>query len=146
VADFEMKINRDLRAQIHAAAVQATTEVFEQNILPMAKELSPVGTPPDDKHPGRNRDSIRVRIKDDPEKGRIDAYIYTESGYGWLLERGFSHARGVLGRFTKRSKGRKAEGVATAGRPYIYPAMLRYVRTIAERARDILAGSQSNAA
>jgi hypothetical protein len=145
MADVELNINRNLRAQIHAAAVQATTEVFEQQILPAAKALSPVGVPPDDRHPGRNRDSIKVHIKSDPEKGRVDAYIFTESGYGFLLEKGFSHVRGALGRFVKR-KGRKAEGAATPARPYIYPAMLRFVRTIADRARDILAGEQSNAA
>jgi hypothetical protein len=143
--ELEMKINRNLRQQIHAAAVEAVTEVFEQEILPAAKALSPVGVPPDDKHPGRNRDSIRVRIKEDPEKGRVDAYIYTESGYGWLLEHGTSHQRGLLGRFAKR-KGREAEGAATPARPYIYPAMLRFVRSIPDRLREILAGDQNDAA
>jgi hypothetical protein len=126
----------NLREQIHAAAVQATQEVFGEQIEPAAKEGSPVGGHLDP-HPGKNRDSIEVSFHDKPETGWISAWISTHSGYGWLIEHGTSHDR-RLTRIAIRERRRKVVNDRTPARPYIYPAMVQFVGTIAERAREIL--------
>ena len=106
---LKASVAKNLREQIHAAGVQATQEIFETQILPEAKALSPVVT-------GKNRDSINVSFRDRMETGWISAWLFTESGYGWFPEHG-----------TRRSR----------AHPYIYPAM-RFCVNIAERAREIL--------
>jgi hypothetical protein len=133
---LKVSVATNLRAQIHAAGVQATQEVFEQQILPDAKANSPVGGK-GDPHPGKNRDSIQVSFRDRIETGWISAWIYTESGYGWLIEHGTSHNRALTQTPIRK---RKEQPVAdrTSAQPYIYPAMLRFVQNIAERAREIL--------
>lgn len=129
-----------LREQIHAAGVQATQEIFEEQILPAAKEGSPVGVPPDDKHPGKNRDSIAVSFRDRLETGWISAWLFTQSGYGWLLERGTSRNRELTKTPKRRRRGKEAKDDRTPARPYLLPAM-RFCADIAERARQILEGS-----
>src|SRR5438552_1463933 len=89
---FKASIVTNLREQIHAAGVQATKEIFEGQILPEAKALSPVGGA-GDPHPGKNRDSLIVSFRDDPQQGWISAWLSTHSGYGWLIEHGTSHNR-----------------------------------------------------
>jgi hypothetical protein len=126
---IKASVAKNLKEQIHAAGVQATKEIFEEQILPEAKSLSPVLT-------GKNRDSIQVSFRDRLETGWISAWIFTQSGYGWLLEHGTSHNRAL----TKTPKRRRTQAVKndrTPARPYIYPAM-RFCALIAERAREIL--------
>ncbi len=75
---FKASIATNLRERIHIAGVQATQEIFAEQILPEAKSLSPVLT-------GRNRDSIALSFRDKLETGWISAWIFTQSGYGWLI-------------------------------------------------------------
>lgn len=126
----------NLRAQIHAAGVLATQEVFEQQILPEARAGSPVGGHLDP-HPGKNRASISVSFRDNPETGWISAWISTHSGYGWLIEHGTSHNR-RLTQLARRKRNRPVVNDRTPARPYIFPAMMQFVRNIAEEARLIL--------
>ena len=137
---LKASVARNLREQIHAAGVQATREVFEQQILPAAKAGSPVGGHLDP-HPGKNRDSIAVSFRDHPETGWISAWLYTQSGYGWLIEHGTSYNR-ELTRQPKRRRQRAVENDRTAARPYLYPAVMQFVAGIAERAREILEGNE----
>ena len=126
----------NLREKIHAAGVQATQEIFTEDVLPDAKANCPVGGD-EDPHPGFNRDSLAVTFRDDPEAGWISAWIMTHSGYGWLIEHGTSHNR----KLTKTAKKKRRESVVndrTPARPYIYPAMIRFCSRIADRAREIL--------
>ena len=138
----------DLRQRVHDAAVQATQDVFENEILPAAKAGSPVLT-------GKNRESISVSFRaadtqsgpwsTDLSKGRfISAWLSTHSGYGWLIEHGTSHNRALTRMAKKRRKGVTPANDRTPPRPYLYPAVMRFVRNIASRAREILeAGSSS---
>ena len=134
-------VARNLRAEIHAAGVQATREVFEQKILPAAKAGSPVGGHLDP-HPGKNRDSIAVSFRDKPETGWISAWLYTQSGYGWLIEHGTSHNRALTRMKISRRHGRVPVNDRTPSRPYLYPAVMQFAASIAERAREILEGSE----
>ena len=126
------------RQQMHQAAVEATREVFEQLIVPAAKAGSPVGTPPDDKHPGKNRDSISFYVGDDEAKGEVYGRVFTQSGYGWLIEHGTSHNRALTRLHLKRRRGRFAAQDRTPAVPYIYPAVARYAPEIVNRWRDKL--------
>lgn len=146
MADVEVKINMNLRTQIHAAAVQAVTEVFQTDILAAAKAGSPVGSPPDDKHPGRNRDSIQVSVRDNAEKGTVSAVLFTESGYGWLLERGTSRNRALTRLPLKRRHGKVAVADRTPARPYIMPAIARFTSKIFARFGEIIGASSEKAA
>ncbi len=126
-----------LREQIHAAGVQAVREVFEQQILPAAQAGSPVGGHLDP-HPGKNRASIAVSFRDNPETGWISAWISTHSGYGWLIEHGTSHNRTLTRIAIKKRRGKVAASDRTPAVPYIYPAMTQFVANIAEEQRLIL--------
>lgn len=127
---LKASVATSLREQIHAAGVKATQEIFEQQILPAAKQGSPVLT-------GKNRDSIAVSFRDRLETGWISAWIFTQSGYGWLIEHGTSRNR-ALTRTAKRKRSRAVVNDRTPARPYIFPAILRFVGSIPERAREIL--------
>lgn len=129
-------VAKNLREQIHAAGVQATKEIFLEQIVPEAKSLCPVGGK-DDPHPGKNRDSINVSFHDHPDTGFVSAWMYTESGYGWLIEHGTSHNRALTKMAKRQRKGKVAKDDRTPARPYLYPAM-RFCSLIAERARAIL--------
>jgi hypothetical protein len=127
----------NLRELVHAAGVQAMQEVFTEQILPAARAGSPVGGHLDP-HPGKNRDSLEVTFRDKPDTGWISAWLSTHSGYGWLIEHGTSHNR-RLTRMAKRLRhGRQVVEDRTPARPYIYPAMMEHVATIADRQREIL--------
>src|ERR1039458_452200 len=134
-------VAQNLRADIHAAGVQAVQEVFEQQILPAAKAGSPVGGALDP-HPGKNRDSIAVSFRDNPETGWISGWIHTHSGYGWLIEHGTSHNR-ALTRTAKRLRRQKVVNDRTPAQPYIFPAMTQFVGNIAERQREILESTET---
>lgn len=135
---FSASFAKNLAQEIHAAGVQATQEIFTEKILPMAKAMSPVGTPPDDKHPGLNRDSIDVSFRDNPETGWISAWLFTQSGYGWLIEHGTSHNRQLTKTAISKRHGKKAASDRTPAQPYLVPAVLQFVAEIAERQREIL--------
>lgn len=120
----------NLREQIHAAGVQATREIFTDKILPAARDGSPVLT-------GKNRDSIAVSFHDHPDTGWISAWLYTQSGYGWLIEHGTSHNRALTKIARSRRKGKVAKDDRTAAHPYLLPAM-RFCEEIADRQREIL--------
>jgi hypothetical protein len=84
---------------VYDAIKEAIAEVFEQNILPDARALSPVGE--EAVRPGskRNRESLEIKVygtKDGP-----GARIFSTSGHGGFLEVG------------TRKMG---------AQPYIYPA------------------------
>jgi hypothetical protein len=123
----------DFAEQFHNACVEAMVEVFETQVLPAAQALSPQRT-------GKNRASIAVSFRDRLETGWLSAWIFTQSGYGWLIEHGTKHLRHATGKFKKRS-GRKAEGLPTPPRPFIYPA-LRYCEEIPNRARELFEARQ----
>jgi hypothetical protein len=127
---FKATVVTGFGTKFHEAAVQATKEVFEREILPAAKSGSPVAT-------GKNRDSIEVSFRDRLETFWVSAWLFTQSGYGWLIEHGTSHDRPL----TKTNKKRRRKSVVndrTPPRPYIYPAIVRFVGRIPERARELL--------
>lgn len=126
---FKATMVTGLREKFHEAAVEATKEVFEQQCLPAAKSGSPVAT-------GTNRDSIGVSFRDRLSTGWVSAWLYTSSGYGWLLERGTSFNRELTKKPMERRYGKVAVKDRTPARPYIYPAM-RFVAQIPARAKEI---------
>lgn len=139
---FSAKMTPNLRGVIHNAGVQAVVEVFTNDVLPAAQAMSPVGTPPDDKHPGLNRDSLAVSFRDSEEEGWISAHLYTQSGYGWLLEHGTSHNR-ALTRLAKRQRhGAVPVQDRTPPRPYLMPAVLAFCQKIIERQAALLAAEE----
>ena len=134
---FSASFAKGLAQEIHAAGVQATKEIFTENILPQAKALSPVGGHLDP-HPGQNRDSLDVSFRDNPETGWISAWLFTQSGYGWLIEHGTSHNRALTKTAISKRHGKVAAADRTPARPYLVPAVLQFVAQIAERQREIL--------
>lgn len=132
------KVATDIAERMHDAILQATGEVFHDVIAPQAQRDSPVGTPPDDKHPGKNRDSIRTRVFDDRDKHLVTGTVYTTSGYGWLLEHGTSHNRSLTRTKISRRHGKAATDDRTPARPYLYPAVRDNAEKIIDRAREIL--------
>lgn len=125
-----MSVIPGLREKFHEAAVQATEEVFENQIKPAAKADCPVRT-------GKNRESIDVSFRDRLDVSWVSAWLYTASGYGWLIERGTSKDRALTRMNMKRRNGRVAKDDRTPARPYIYPAISRFVGQIPQRAREI---------
>jgi hypothetical protein len=129
---LKCSVAKGLREKMHAAAVQATQEVFSEEILPAAKEGSPVLT-------GKNRDSIAVSFRDRLETGWVSAWLFTQSGYGWLIEHGTS-SRLQRG-FTRTRKSKRIFSPSldrTPAKPYLYPAVMRFVNRIPERMKEIL--------
>lgn len=134
---FSASFATNLRVEIHNAGVEATKQIFTEQILPQAKALSPVGGHLDP-HPGKNRDSIQVSFRDNPETGWISAWLYTESGYGWLIEHGTSHNRQLTKTGKSKRHGKIAASDRTPAQPYLMPAVLQFVAQIAERQRELL--------
>jgi len=129
---FKASVATGFAEKFYEAAVQATHEVFEQNILPAAKAGSPV-------HSGKNRDSIAVSFRQRLETFWVSAWLFTQSGYGWLIEHGTSHDRKLTRMKVKQRKGKVPVNDRTRAQPYIYPAIQKFVGRIPERARDIFA-------
>src|SRR5947209_1876553 len=83
---LEASVYIDFREHFHNAAVEAMVQVFETKILPEARANSPFKT-------GHNRESIALSFRDRIETGWLSAWIFTQSGYGWLIEHGTKHLR-----------------------------------------------------
>jgi hypothetical protein len=126
---FKATMVTGLREKFHQAAVEATKQVFEQEVKPAAKNGSPVLS-------GTNRDSIDVSFRDRVESSWISAWLFTASGYGWLLERGTSRNRELTKKPLNRRHGKIAVDDRTRARPYIYPAM-RFASQIPALAKQI---------
>lgn len=105
----------EVREQIHQAALEGVTEVFELDIVPEAKRLSPVSpTNPKIvgtkyKDTGHNRRSIDATVEDTPEGPA--AQLFTQSGYGGYLEVGTSRM---------------------IARPYLWPAFNKFIGKLGE--------------
>ena len=126
-AGVELRLNPDAKRQAREAVFEAVKETFDYDMVPKAKELSPVTeegiTRNREKHPhwpltkiggtGTNRRSIESETKLDP-KG-VTAQMFTTSGYGGWLEIGTRFMR---------------------AQPYIWPAFRMFVGKIAQRAKD----------
>jgi hypothetical protein len=132
----ELTLNEQLAAQLHAAVVNAVTETFTSEMKQEAQALSPVGTPPEDRHPGQNRDSIDATVVDDPATHSIRATLYTQSGYGFYLEHGTTK-RDKKGKRIRAKKG-KFKPDRTAPRPHIYPAFQLHLSKIYARVKEYL--------
>jgi hypothetical protein len=124
-AEATVRINHSGREQMHQAIAAGVTEVFGQDIWPEAVKGSRVKT-------GHNRRTIAVEVtafgaptlqtsgsgeisgvaKAAPDG--VSAALYTQSGYGGWLETGTRHMQGI---------------------PYIYPAVMKYMSTIAAAIR-----------
>lgn len=128
---FRAAVKTDLREQMHNAVLQATEEVFQNDIVPEAKSGSPVRT-------GKNRDSIAVSFRDRLESSWVSAWIFTQSGYGWLIEHGTSHNRKLTKTAIKKRNGKSAASDRTPAVPYIYPAITRFISKIATRAKELM--------
>jgi hypothetical protein len=127
---FKATMVTGLREKFHQAAVEATEQVFEQEVKPAAKAGSPVLT-------GENRDSIDVSFRDRVETSWISAWLFTASGHGWLIEHGTSSK--IFREITKKALKKRGSNVTmdrTPPRPYIYPAM-RFAANIPARAKQI---------
>jgi hypothetical protein len=135
---LELKLNAQLREQIHQAVVESVTETFQQEIVPAAKAGSPRRT-------GANAASIAVTVTDNVENSRIRAAMFTQSGHGYYVEKGTSHNRELTKTPSKRRKVQpKAD--RTPARPYLMPAFQRYWPQILAKFRSIVAGSSGKKA
>ena len=122
-----VRINPDAKRQAQQAVLNAVKQTFEQDMVPMAKQLSPVtpeglaynrlkrpnGKLTDVGGTGTNRRSIDSEVELVP-KG-VQGTMFTTSGYGGWLEIGTRLMR---------------------AQPYIWPAFRMYVGRIAERVKD----------
>lgn len=130
VATLNLRIGPAL-AKIKDTILSATTDLFEEEIVPTAKDLSPV-TPEgyarneelqaEHKLGGRrvggtgtNRRSIDSQVTDVPEGVR--AQLFTQSGYGGYLELGTSKMR---------------------AQPYLNPAFDEHIGKLPQRVKEKL--------
>lgn len=130
VATLNLRLGPAL-AQIKDVILSATTDLFEEEIVPTAKDLSPV-TPEgmarneelaaEHKLGGRrvggtgtNRRSIDSVVTDVPEG--VQAQLFTQSGYGGYLELGTSKMR---------------------AQPYLNPAFDEHIGKLPERVKEKL--------
>ena len=105
----------EVQQLIHQTALESVTEVFELDIVPEAKRLSPVS--PDNPKivgtkyvdTGHNRRSIDATVEDTPEGP--SAQLFTQSGYGGYLELGTSRM---------------------IARPYLWPAFSKFIGKVGE--------------
>lgn len=114
-------------ADTKAAILSAVTDLFEEDIVPTAKDLSPVteagyqiNVEEKKKHPsgtGTNRRSIDSTVTDVPEG--VHAELYTTSGYGGYLELGTSKMR---------------------AQPYLNPAFEMHIGKLPEKVKEKLGG------
>jgi HK97 gp10 family phage protein len=127
MSNTEVKVevhDRTAAARKHVGDIifKAMTEVFEDDILPEAKALSPVGDEPVRPGSKRNKDSIEVKTFF-TKRGPF-AKIFTTSGHGGFLEVG-----------TKKM----------AAQPYIYPAVQANIGKIPEKVTQEIAGEETKA-
>ena len=108
----------EVQQLIHQTALEGVTEVFELDILPEAKRLSPV-SPENPKivgskyrDTGHNRRSLDVSVEDTP--AGPSAQLFSQSGYGGYLELGTSKmkARPYLWRAFQAFIGKLGEIIA----------------------------------
>lgn len=108
---------------VNEALLEATQEVFLFEIVPTAKDLSPILTKATkERYPGENRDSIDGRVTQ-VKKG-VKAIVFTKSGYGGFLELG-----------TKKM----------GARPYIFPSFEMHIQKLVPLVKenlDSLVGSE----
>lgn len=104
--EAKKKVN-DLLASVMA-------DIFQDDILPDAKAMSPVGDEPVRPGSKRNRDSLEVGVFK-MKKGGVLAKIYSTSGHGGFLEAG-----------TKKM----------AAQPYVYPAVQRHLPKIEQQLKE----------
>ena len=110
------------RKRVNDIIFKAMTEVFEDDILPEAQALSPVGDEPVRPGSKRNKDSIQVKTFF-TKRGPF-AKIFTTSGHGGFLEVG-----------TKKMP----------AQPYIYPAVQTNIGKIPEKVTQEIAGAEDKA-
>jgi HK97 gp10 family phage protein len=117
----------DALLSVKTAVFSATQDLFDEEIVPTAKELSPVtaegyqrNVAEKKKHPsgtGTNRRSIDSTIVE-TEKGP-EAKLYTTSGYGGYLELGTAKMR---------------------AQPYLNPAFEMHIGKLSEKVKEKLGG------
>jgi hypothetical protein len=130
MADYvRVRVNPEAAGQAKAAVLKAVKDTFELDMVPKAKELSPVTEEGivynRDKHPhwpltkvggsGTNRRSIESEVL--PVDRGVQGEMFTTSGYGGFLETGTRFMR---------------------AQPYIWPAFIMYVSLIPQRVKDII--------
>jgi HK97 gp10 family phage protein len=114
-------------AETKAAVLSATIDLFEQEIVPTAKDLSPVteegylrNVEQKKAHPsgtGTNRRSIDSTVTDTPSGPQAE--LFTQSGYGGYLELGTSKMR---------------------AQPYLNPAFEQHIGKLPQRVKEKLGG------
>jgi HK97 gp10 family phage protein len=110
----EVHLNLDgARNAVYDAALDAIRETFEDNILPDAKQNSPVGELPERPGSKHNRESLETKVFG-TKKGPF-AKIYSTSGHGGFLEVG-----------TKKM----------SAQPYIWPAFQKNLGRLVENIRQ----------
>jgi hypothetical protein len=120
-----------LREKFHAAAVQATKEVFENRVLPAVR----AGTP---KLSGKNRNSIAVSFQGSYRVVMGFSLALTPS---LDMDGCSSEARATRELTRKNRKARHGKvpvNDRTPAKPYIYPGNPRFVQHIPIRAKQIL--------
>lgn len=115
----------DALLSVKTAVLSATEDLFDEEIVPTAKKLSPVtaegyqrNVGEKKKHPsgtGANRRSIDS-VVNETEEG-VQAQMFTTSGYGGYLELGTSRMR---------------------AQPYLNPAFEMHIGKLAERVKGKL--------
>ena len=117
----------DALLSVKAGVLSATQDLFDEEIVPTAKELSP-GTAEGyqrnvaekKKHPsgtGTNRRSIDSTVTETAEG--VQAQLFTQSGYGGYLELGTSKMR---------------------AQPYLNPAFEMHIGKLSEKVKEKLGG------
>lgn len=117
----------DALLSVKTAVLSATEDLFDQEIVPTAKELSPVteagyqaNIAEKKKHPsgtGTNRRSIDSTVAETAEG--VEAQLFTQSGYGGYLELGTAKMR---------------------AQPYLNPAFETHIAKLPERVKEKIGG------
>lgn len=77
------------------------------------RATAPVGSPHEDDHPGRFRDSVRVatHANSGPNGDRVQTRVHVDDPHGLSIEFGHTAYRDARGRFSRAPTGRGPEAV-----------------------------------
>jgi hypothetical protein len=94
-----------MRAMLKSAAIEAVLSRAANNIAGFARSIAPVGSPPDDEHPGLYRDSFSVEPHSRPDRAEVD--VINSAPYAAFIEFGTStlEARHILMRAASEGHG-----------------------------------------
>jgi hypothetical protein len=94
-----------MRAMLKSPGIEAALFRVGESVASHARSIAPVGSPPDDMHPGLYRDSFSVRAENRADRAQV--MVVNSAPYAALIEYGTSRmpARHILMRAASEGHG-----------------------------------------